>query len=59
MANETERVRERLASPYRMACPRGHTSLRVAETTPSAYCQMCDRSYAFDDLVDRRLESDG
>lgn len=56
MAPEATPVREKLATEYRMACPHGHTSLQPAETTPTVYCQMCERSYAFAELVDRRRD---
>ena len=54
MSTDEGRIREKLASEYRMACPRGHTSLHPAETTATAYCRTCGRSYHFDELVDRR-----
>lgn len=56
MSNDGYRIREKLASDYRIACPHGHTSLSPAETTPTAYCQTCGRSYQFDELVDRRWD---
>lgn len=56
MSNDGYRIREKLASDYRIACPCGHTSLSAAETTQTAYCQACGRSYQFDELVDRRWE---
>jgi hypothetical protein len=59
VSNDGYRIREKLASDYRIACPRGHTSLAAAETTPTAYCQTCGRAYRFDELVDRRLDPDG
>lgn len=43
---------------YRMACPAGHTSLQPAETTPTAYCQICGQAYPFDELVDRQGDRD-
>jgi hypothetical protein len=54
VGSETPAIREKLATDYRMACPRGHTSLDPAQTTPTAYCRSCARSYAFEALVDRR-----
>jgi hypothetical protein len=51
---ERQELREKLATDYRMACPRGHTSLDPAATTPTAYCRSCGQSYAFETLVDRR-----
>ena len=59
MSNDGYRIREKLASDYRIACPQGHTSLSAAETTPTAYCQTCGRAYQFDALVDRQQEETG
>lgn len=59
MTNDGYRIREKLASEYRIACPNGHTSLAAAETTQTAYCQGCGRAYRFDELVDRRWTDDG
>lgn len=59
MPTDDHRIREKLVTDYRMACPRGHTSLQAAETTPTAYCQMCERAYAFEELTDRSVESEG
>lgn len=56
MSTDADRIREKFTSDYRMACPHGHTSLSPAETTPTAYCQTCGRSYRFDQLRDRSLE---
>lgn len=58
MSSETDRIREKLSVPYRIVCPAGHTRLTAAETTRTAYCQSCGRSYPFDELVDRRLSDD-
>lgn len=53
MTDERE-IREKLAEEYRMACPRGHTRLRPARTTATAYCRTCGQSYGFEELRDRR-----
>ena len=58
MPTDGGRVREKLATDYRMACPEGHTSLAPAETTPTAYCQTCGQSYPFEALLDRRFDAD-
>ena len=59
MSNDGYRIREKLVSEYRIACPQGHTSLSPAETTRTAYCQMCGRAYPFEELVDRQQEETG
>lgn len=60
MPTDEAAVRRKLDEEYRMACPRGHTSLRPAATTPTAYCKTCGRAYGFDELVDRtRVGSSG
>jgi hypothetical protein len=56
MANDSYRIREKLASEYRIVCPSGHTSLSAAETTETAYCRACGRAYPFDALVDQRWD---
>lgn len=56
VSNDGYRIREKLVSDYRIACPRGHTSLSPAETTRTAYCQTCGRAYPFEGLVDRQCE---
>lgn len=56
MASDGYRIREKLASDYRITCPHGHTTLSAAETTPTAYCQTCGRAYPFGELVDRRWD---
>lgn len=58
MSTDAVRIREKLAAEYRMACPEGHTSLDPADTTATAYCQICGRAYSFDVLVDRRQTDD-
>lgn len=57
MADDDRAIREKLDEEFLMACPRGHTSLRPAETTPTVYCKTCGRAYEFDDLHDRRHEA--
>ncbi|WP_135363342.1 hypothetical protein [Halosimplex halophilum] len=53
-----EELADLLADPYRVACPNGHTALKPAATTPSAYCRSCRESYHASELVDRRSEPD-
>ncbi len=53
-----EELHDLLADPYRVACPEGHTALNAAETTASAYCRTCRRSYPATELVDRRHDAD-
>lgn len=59
MSNDGYRIREKLASEYRIVCPSGHTSLTAAETTETAYCRACGRAYPFSELVDRRWDDVG
>lgn len=40
--------------PWRVACPEGHTGLRPLTEAEMAYCQRCRRSYAYEELVDRK-----
>lgn len=54
MTVDERAIRRKLAEEYRMACPRGHTSLHPAETTPTVYCKTCGRAYGFDELLDRQ-----
>lgn len=54
VAADEREIRRKLDEEYRMACPRGHTSLHPAETTPTAYCKTCGRAYDFAALRDRR-----
>lgn len=42
---------------YRVACPHGHTSLQPAETTETAYCHQCSRSYSYEELVDKKTDA--
>lgn len=53
-----EELSDLLADPYRVACPRGHTALKPAKTTASAYCRTCRESYHATELIDRRHEPD-
>ncbi|SFS05802.1 hypothetical protein SAMN05216559_2923 [Halomicrobium zhouii] len=59
MSNNGYRIREKLDSEYRIVCPSGHTSLSAAETTETAYCRACGRSYPFEELVDQRWDDAG
>lgn len=54
VSEDEQAVRRKLDEEYRMACPRGHTSLHPAETTSTAYCKTCGRAYDFAELCDRR-----
>jgi hypothetical protein len=51
---DPDAVDDLVADPYRVACPRGHTALVPAETSPSAYCRTCAQSYPATELIDRR-----
>jgi hypothetical protein len=44
---------------WRIACPRGHVRLQPADSTPTAYCESCERSYDWDALVDRKQTTPG
>lgn len=39
---------------WRVACPEGHVRLEPATATETAYCESCERSYGWEDLVDRK-----
>jgi hypothetical protein len=39
---------------WRVACPEGHVRLQPAASTATAYCESCERSYAWTALVDRK-----
>ena len=39
--------------PWRVVCPRGHTTLRWKRADRVAYCRQCGRSYPFGELVDK------
>ncbi len=39
---------------WRVACPEGHVRLQPADSKATAYCESCDRSFAWDVLVDRK-----
>lgn len=42
---------------WRVACPEGHVRLEPARATETAYCESCERSYDWEDLVDRKAAS--
>lgn len=54
MGSEKLTVREKFREEYRIACPKDHTSLRPSKTTPTAYCRICEQSYRFEELSDKR-----
>lgn len=56
MPDREETLAEKLADPFRMCCPEGHTNLEGAETTPTAYCKGCGVAYHADELIDKREE---
>ena len=43
---------------WRVTCPEGHVRLEPARGTPTAYCESCERSYAWETLVDRKAAVD-
>lgn len=51
---EERAIKRKLDDWGRIACPRGHCSLTAAKTTSTAYCQTCDASYGFEELVDKQ-----
>jgi hypothetical protein len=50
-------TRSMFEDDWRVRCPEGHVRLRPYDECRSAYCQGCRRSYAFDELVDGRVEA--
>lgn len=49
--------RDVFGEEWRIACPEGHVRLEPATATETAYCESCERSYRWDDLVDRKATS--
>jgi hypothetical protein len=51
---DPDTLRAKLADPYRVSCPHGHTSLRLSTEEDTVYCRSCQRIYAAAKLVDKR-----
>lgn len=49
---EQREIRQKLQQEWRMACLKGHVSLEL-QMVPSVYCLICERAYAYEELVDR------
>ena len=39
--------------PWRVVCPRDHSTLRWDRADRVAYCRQCGRCYSFGELVDK------
>lgn len=50
---DREELLEKLDDPYRMACPEGHTTLVPNARKRTVQCRTCNRSYAYEQLVDK------
>jgi hypothetical protein len=42
---------------WRVRCPEGHVRVNPMEGAETAYCESCERSYAFEKLVDGEVEA--
>lgn len=58
-SRETAVSRAAFEEQWRVACPAGHVRLEPARVTETAYCESCERSYALDELVDRKRPATG
>ena len=47
---------EAFDEPWRVVCPRGHTTLRPSQDGLTAYCTTCGSRFDGEELIDRKEE---